>query len=47
MPRHSLKPAHLQWLTMVTIHDLAGWDAVQAKYFADGGMFDRIFAPGR
>ena len=22
-----------------------GWDAVQAKYFADGGVFDQIYAP--
>ncbi len=34
-------------LTMVTIADFGGWDAAQAKYFADGAMFDRIFTPGR
>ena len=34
-------------LKMVTIHDFGGWDAAQAKYFAEGGMFDRIFVPGR
>lgn len=34
-------------LKMVTIQDFGGWDAAQAKYFADGGMFDRIFTPGR
>jgi sulfate transport system substrate-binding protein len=34
-------------LTMVTIRDFGGWDAAQAKYFADGGMFDRIFTPGK
>jgi sulfate transport system substrate-binding protein len=28
---------------MVTIGDLGGWDAVQAKHFADGGLFDRIY----
>jgi len=32
---------------MVTIQDFGGWDAAQAKYFADGGMFDRIFTPGQ
>jgi len=34
-------------LKMVTIQDFGGWGAAQAKYFADGGMFDRIFTPGR
>lgn len=34
-------------LKMVTIADFGSWDAAQAKYFADGGMFDRIFTPGR
>jgi len=34
-------------LTMVTIQDFGGWDAAQAKYFADGGLFDRIFTPGK
>ena len=34
-------------LKMVTIADFGGWVAAQAKYFADGGMFDRIFTPGR
>jgi sulfate transport system substrate-binding protein len=34
-------------LKMVTIADFGGWDAAQAKYFADGAMFDRIFTPGR
>jgi sulfate/thiosulfate-binding protein len=34
-------------LEMATIADFGGWDAAQAKYFADGGMFDRIFTPGR
>ena len=30
-----------------TIRDFGGWDAAQATYFADGGMFDRVFTPGR
>jgi sulfate/thiosulfate transport system substrate-binding protein len=34
-------------LKLVTIQDFGGWDAAQAKYFADGGLFDRIYAPGR
>jgi sulfate transport system substrate-binding protein len=34
-------------LKMATIADFGGWDAAQAKYFADSGMFDRIFTPGR
>ncbi len=34
-------------LKMATIADFGGWDAAQAKYFADGAMFDRIFTPGR
>ncbi|MCO6429801.1 MAG: sulfate ABC transporter substrate-binding protein [Deltaproteobacteria bacterium] len=25
--------------------DFGGWDKVQAKHFADGGVFDRIYAP--
>jgi sulfate transport system substrate-binding protein len=29
---------------MVTIADFGGWNAVQAKHFADGGVFDRIYA---
>jgi sulfate/thiosulfate transport system substrate-binding protein len=34
-------------LPMLTIQDFGGWDAAQAAYFADGGMFDRVFTPGR
>jgi sulfate transport system substrate-binding protein len=34
-------------LKMVTIDDFGGWDSAQTAYFADGAMFDRIFAPGR
>jgi sulfate/thiosulfate transport system substrate-binding protein len=32
-------------LPMATIQDFGGWEAAQAKYFADGGLFDRIFMP--
>jgi sulfate/thiosulfate transport system substrate-binding protein len=28
---------------MVTIADFGGWNAVQAKHFNDGGLFDRIY----
>nr|WP_294523871.1 sulfate ABC transporter substrate-binding protein [uncultured Rhodopila sp.] len=34
-------------LPMATIEDFGGWDRAQAKYFADGGLFDRIFIPGK
>jgi sulfate/thiosulfate-binding protein len=34
-------------IKMVTIQDFGGWDAAQARYFADGSMFDRIFTPGK
>lgn len=32
-------------LKMATIADFGGWELAQATYFADGGMFDRIFTP--
>jgi sulfate transport system substrate-binding protein len=28
---------------IVTIQDFGGWDAVQEKHFADGGIFDQIY----
>lgn len=28
---------------LVSIEDFDGWDAVQAKHFADGGIFDQIY----
>jgi sulfate transport system substrate-binding protein len=34
-------------LPLLTIQDFGGWDTAQAAYFADGGMFDRAFTPGR
>jgi sulfate transport system substrate-binding protein len=34
-------------LPLLTIADFGGWDTAQAAYFADGGMFDRVFTPGR
>jgi sulfate/thiosulfate transport system substrate-binding protein len=32
---------------MVTINDFGGWDTAQATYFADGGLFDSIYTPGK
>jgi sulfate transport system substrate-binding protein len=34
-------------LKLATIQDFGGWSSAQATYFADGGMFDRIYLPGR
>jgi sulfate/thiosulfate-binding protein len=34
-------------MKLVTIGDFGGWDAAQATFFADGGMFDRIFTTGK
>ena len=34
-------------LPTVSIRELGGWDTAQARYFADGGLFDQIYAPGR
>jgi sulfate transport system substrate-binding protein len=34
-------------LNLVTIQDFGGWETAQATYFADGGMFDRIYTPGK
>jgi sulfate transport system substrate-binding protein len=34
-------------LKLATIQDFGGWDTAQATYFADGGMFDRIYIPGK
>jgi sulfate/thiosulfate-binding protein len=34
-------------LELVTVDALAGgWERAQARHFADGGLFDRIYAPG-
>jgi sulfate/thiosulfate-binding protein len=29
---------------LITIEELGGWQAVQKKHFADGGVFDRVYA---
>jgi sulfate transport system substrate-binding protein len=34
-------------LNLVTIKDFGGWDTAQARYFADGGLFDRIYTAGK
>jgi len=34
-------------LNLVTIQDFGGWDSAQAAYFAEGGLFDRIYTPGK
>ncbi len=36
--------ARFAQVDLVSIDDLGGWQAVQAKHFADGGLFDRIHA---
>lgn len=33
--------------TMVSISDFGGWAKVQAKHFADGGIFDQIYSAGK
>jgi sulfate transport system substrate-binding protein len=32
---------------MVTIDRFGGWDKAQRTFFADGGVFDQIYQPGR
>ncbi len=34
-------------VAMLTVADLGGWTSVQARHFADGGVFDRIYEGGR
>jgi sulfate transport system substrate-binding protein len=31
-------------MRLVTIADFGGWDAAQQQFFADGGVFDQIYA---
>jgi sulfate/thiosulfate-binding protein len=33
-------------LTLITIAELGGWPAAQARHFSDGGEFDRLYADG-
>ena len=47
-PRAGAIPAGaLPGLPMFTVADLGGWPALQARHFADGGVFDRVFEGGR
>ena len=32
---------------LVKIDQFGGWKAAQAKFFADGALFDQIYQPGR
>ncbi|MCF1472142.1 MULTISPECIES: sulfate ABC transporter substrate-binding protein [Rhizobium/Agrobacterium group] len=32
---------------LVTIEDFGGWAKVQPQFFADGGLFDQIYQPGK
>ncbi|MGH7337006.1 MAG: sulfate ABC transporter substrate-binding protein, partial [Myxococcota bacterium] len=32
---------------LIRIDDFGGWKAAQARFFADGGVFDQIYQPGR
>ncbi len=34
-------------LKLVTIEDFGGWKEAQAKFFADGGVFDKIYQPAQ
>jgi sulfate/thiosulfate transport system substrate-binding protein len=34
-------------LQLATISDFGGWPAAQAKYFADGGLFDQVYVPSK
>ncbi len=34
-------------VTLFTVAELGGWAAVQARHFADGGTFDRVYEGGR
>jgi ABC-type sulfate transport system substrate-binding protein len=33
-------------MKLSTIKDFGGWQAAQARRFADGGTFDKIYQPG-
>lgn len=34
-------------LDLVTIRDFGGWQTAQSKFFADGGIFDKVFADAK
>jgi sulfate transport system substrate-binding protein len=33
-------------MDLVTIASFGGWTRAQARHFADGGAFDKIYQPG-
>jgi sulfate transport system substrate-binding protein len=37
--------ADLPQIPLVAIDDFGGWAKAQATHFADGGVFDQIYAP--
>ena len=46
IPRSSPStPRSFPKLNLVTIADFGGWAKAQKTHFADGGVFDRIYAP--
>lgn len=48
--KEGVDPAELERfpdLELVTIDDLGGWAKVQPEFFGDGGIFDKIYQPGR
>lgn len=38
---------HFARTDLTSIVNFGGWNAVQAKYFADGGVFDQIYTPNK
>lgn len=42
-------PAKLPFpdIALFTVAELGGWAAVQAKHFADGGVFNHVYEGGR
>jgi sulfate transport system substrate-binding protein len=48
--KEGVDPAELERfpdLELVTIDDLGGWAKAQPEFFGDGGIFDKIYQPGR
>jgi sulfate transport system substrate-binding protein len=38
---------HFAKAELATIADFGGWQAAQTRFFADGGVFDQIYQPGK
>lgn len=38
---------HFPDLKMMTVQQMGGWETLQQSLFGDGGMFDRIYGPGK